>query len=319
MAKSPFLESVRKEVRTKQYSLQTEKSYLYWVRQYILFNDKKHPETMGNLEIERFLNNLAVNRKVSPATQNQALCAIIFLYRYVINRDIENLKYTFTKTPTRLPTVLDQPEVGSLFAHLQGKYLLIASILYGSGLRINEALALRVKDIDFTNQAIFVFRGKGRKDRYTLLPETIVPNLRKQIEETRIVHQNDLSEGYGLTSVPPSLHRKYRNTLKDFAWQYIFYSTNRCVHPYDNYVCRHHIHHSTFTRHLRKTVLKSKITKRVTAHTFRHSFATELLKSGADIRTVQELLGHTDIRTTEVYTHVVGNRRAGTKSPVDVL
>ncbi len=274
---------------------------------------------MSNAEIERFLNHLAVNRMVSPATQNQALCAIIFLYRHVVEREIKDLKYTFSKKPVRLPTVLDQREVALILSQLSGKYRLVTSLLYGSGLRINEALALRIKDIDFTNNSIFIFRGKGGKDRYTLLPSSVALDLKQQIEKSRSMHANDIAEGYGLTSVPPSLHRKYRNTLKDFAWQYLFYSSTRCIHPYDGYVCRHHLHPSAYSRHLRKAVVKSKLSKRVTAHTFRHSFATELLRTGSDIRTVQELLGHADIRTTEIYTHVVGSRRAGTRSPIDIL
>ncbi|ARU57250.1 integron integrase [Oleiphilus messinensis] len=319
MKKSPFMETVRNALRTKQYSLQTEKSYLYWVRQFIIFNDKRHPKDMGNAEIERFLTHLAVNRSVSPATQNQALCAIIFLYKYVICRDITDLRYSFTKKPIRLPTVLNPPEVADILANMDGKYRLITKILYGSGLRINEALSLRVKDIDFTNQSIFVFRGKGRKDRYTLLPELIVPDLKLQIERCKKIHQEDLIEGFGFSSLPASLHRKYKTALKDFAWQYVFPSTGRCIHPKDGYVCRHHLHHSAYSRALRSAVVKSAIPKRVTAHTFRHSFATTLLKSGTDIRTLQELLGHTDLKTTEIYTHVINNRRAGSMSPVDLM
>lgn len=319
MPRSPFLESVRTELRTRHYSLRTEKSYLYWIRQFILFNNKRHPETLGNIDIERFLNNLAVNRQVSPATQNQALCAIVFTYRHVIQRDIEDLKYQFAKKPKRLPTVLVQEEVEAILQTMEPKYWLITGLLYGCGLRINEALSLRVKDVDLKAGSVFVFSGKGRKDRYTLLPRILVPKIKAQVSEVRSLHEQDLAEGYGLTSVPKALHRKYGSAMKDFSWQYLFPSSTRCVHPYDGYVCRHHLHHSAYSKKLRKAVLNSGINKRVTAHTFRHAFATELLQSGSDIRTVQDILGHSDIRTTEIYTHILGNRRAGTVSPMDRL
>lgn len=319
MSKSPFLQSVRTEIRTKQYSYRTEKTYLYWVRQFILFNDKKHPEVMGNHEIERFLNHLAVNRGVSPATQNQALCAIIFLYKNVLKREIENLHYKMSKTPRRMPTVLNPEEVASILGNMDAEYWLITALLYGCGLRISEALSLRIKDIDLKSRNLLVFNGKGRKDRYTLIPGNVRENMDRQIAHSRAIHESDLAEGFGLTSVPASLHKKYGPVMKDFGWQYLFPSSTRCAHPIAGYVCRHHLHHSTYARQLRQAVQASGITKRVTAHTFRHAFATELLRSGSDIRTVQEILGHSDIRTTEIYTHIIGDRRAGTVSPFDRL
>jgi integron integrase len=317
MTRSPFLELVRTELRTRRYSLKTEKVYLFWIKSFILFNDKKHPEEMGNFEIERFLNNLAVNRQVSAATQNQALCAIIFLYRFIIGREIKGLKYSFTKREQSIPTVLSHQEAKSVIANMKGHHWLIASILYGSGLRINEALTLRIKDINLTNNTLFVFRGKGKKDRYSLLPKSLNAAVAEQINRVKIIHNNDIQEGFGLTSLPPALIRKYGNSIKDFSWQYLFPSTTRCVHPYDGYICRHHIHESAFRKQLRKAVLIADINKQVKAHTFRHSFATELIQNGTDIRTVQELLGHTDLKTTEIYTHVVGSRFSHTMSPVD--
>jgi integron integrase len=317
MARSPFLELVRTELRTRRYSLKTEKVYLFWIKSFILFNDKKHPEEMGNFEIERFLNNLAVNRQVSAATQNQALCAIIFLYRFIIGREIKGLRYSFTKREQSIPTVLSHQEAKSVIANMKGHHWLIASILYGSGLRINEALTLRIKDINLTNNTLFVFRGKGKKDRYSLLPKSLNAAIAEQINRVKIIHNNDIQEGFGLTSLPPALIRKYGNSIKDFSWQYLFPSTTRCVHPYDGYICRHHIHESAFRKQLRKAVLIADINKQVKAHTFRHSFATELIQNGTDIRTVQELLGHTDLKTTEIYTHVVGSRLSHTMSPVD--
>ena len=319
MSASPFLELVRTELRTRHYSLRTEKTYLYWIKGLILFNDKRHPIELGNKEIERFLNHLAVNRAVSAATQNQALCAIVFLYRYVIKKDIKGLNYAFSKRDVTLPTVLSAAEARLVIDNLNGVHKLIASLLYGSGLRINEALKLRVKDIDFCNNTLFVFRGKGRKDRYTLLPKSCTADLEAQVAVVKSMHLKDLTAGYGFTSLPPALVRKYGNAIKDFAWQYLFPSSTRCVHPVDGYVCRHHLHETSFRKQLRAAVLQSNINKRVKAHTFRHSFATELLRGGADIRTVQELLGHTDIRTTEIYTHVIGDKFAYTTSPIDKL
>jgi len=316
---SPFMERVRSELRTRHYSLRTENTYLYWIRHFIRFNDKCHPETMGNAEIEHFLNYLAVHRRVSAATQNQALCAIIFMYRHVIKRDIEDLNYGFAKRPRNLPTVLSAHEVASILHQLHDKYWLITALLYGCGFRIHEVLALRIKDIDLHNRSIFIFRGKGGKDRYTLLPATLISPIQRQIAVTKNIHQTDLSEGYGFTSVDSALKRKYGKALSDISWQYLFPSSTRCQHPYDGYICRHHLHSTAYSKQLRKAVKASSIYKRVTAHTFRHSFATNLLLSGSDIRTVQELLGHSDLRTTEIYTHVIGQRRAGTLSPVDAL
>lgn len=317
MKPSPFIEQVRSELRTRHYSLRTEKTYLYWIRHFILFNYKRHPETMGNPEIEQFLNYLAVHRRVSAATQNQALCALVFMYRHVIKRNIENLNYGFAKRPKNIPTVLSPQEVAAILHQLDAKYWLMTALLYGCGFRIHEALSLRIKDIDLHNRSIFVFRGKGRKDRYTLLPDTLLSPLQEQIARSKDTHKMDLSEGYGFTSVEPSLKRKYGGSLMDFAWQYVFPSSTRCRHPYDGYICRHHLHGTAYAKQLRKAVKASGVNKRVTAHTFRHSFATNLLMNGSDIRTVQELLGHSDLRTTEIYTHVINQRHAGTRSPID--
>jgi integron integrase len=317
MSSSPFLASVRTELRTRRYSIKTEKVYLYWIKHFILFNDKKHPQDMGNHEIERFLNHLAVNREVSAATQNQALCAIIFLYRYIIQKEITGLRYSFTKREQSIPTVLTHDEAKSIISFLTGQYWLIASLLYGCGLRINEALAIRVKDLNLQDNTLFIFRGKGKKDRYTLLPKSLNSAITAQIAKVKVLHTQELTQGYGLTSLPPALIRKYTSAAKDFCWQYLFPSSTRCTHPYDGYVCRHHIHESSFRKQLRSAVLSSNIPKRVKAHTFRHSFATQLLLNGTDIRTVQELLGHTDLKTTELYTHVIGTRFSHTVSPLD--
>jgi integron integrase len=314
---SEFIEQVRQEMRVRRYSLKTEKAYLGWIKQFIWFHELKHPQDMKNLEIEAFLNHLANHRKVSSSTQTQALCALIFLYKYVLNIGIEDLKYGFSKKEKRLPTVISANEANHIVNLLSFKYRLICLLLYGAGLRISEALQLRIKDINYTNNTLFVFKGKGAKDRYTLLPEKVVPDLKKQITHSIKLHKKDTNEGYGLTSLPASLLKKYKTAAQDTSWQYIFPSSVRCHHPTDGYMCRHHLHESSFRKNLREAVKQSGINKRVTAHTFRHTFATLLLMNGTDIRTLQELLGHSDIRTTEIYTHVMGAKFAGTKSPVD--
>jgi integron integrase len=317
--KSPFLASLRDVIRVKRYSLQTEKSYLYWVKYFIIFNDKRHPKDMGAAEINHFLTHLAVNRGVSAATQNQALCALVFMYKNMFDEQFDGLIFSYAKRPKNIPTVLSPDEVTLIINKLRMPFQLIVSILYGSGLRLNEVLRLRIKDIDFANQTIFIFRGKGQKDRLTILPKELNNPITNQINNVETKHKQDLLDGFGLTSVPASLHRKYKSAMKDFAWQYLFPSSTRCEHPIDGYICRHHLHPSTLTKNLRQAVLKAKICKKVSAHTFRHSFATALLLNGTDIRTVQTLLGHSDLRTTEIYTHVIGERHAGTISPFDCI
>ncbi len=314
---SQFIESVRQKLRALRYSYRTEKSYLRWMRAYIRYHNYQHPNTLGEADIDAYLSHLANTKNVSAATQTQALCALVFMYKKCLGYEELTLQFGFSKKPKNLPVVISTEEAKQIIGKLSGKYHLIASLLFGAGLRINEVLRLRIKDINFDNNTIFIFRGKGAKDRYSLLPKSLIEPLKHQINVAKKAHQKDLNEGFGLTSLPPSLHRKYKNALKDTSWQYIFPSNNRCVHPIDGYICRHHLHETAFRKQLRQAVLATKIDKRVTAHTFRHSFATELLRSGSDIRTVQELLGHSDIRTTQVYTHVIGDKYSGTKSPVD--
>jgi integron integrase len=267
---SEFIEQVRRDIRAVHYSLKTEKAYLGWIKQFIRFHDFKHPKDMRNLEIESFLNYLANERKVSASTQNQALCSLMFMYRRVLKLTIQDLSYGFSKKPKRLPTVITADEAQCILIHLPPKYKLICGLLYGAGLRISEALNLRLKDINFTNNTIFIFKGKGGKDRYTLLPEKVVPALKAQIEYSTKLHNRDLREGQGLSSMPPSLINKYKAAAKDKSWQYIFPSTVRNHHPTDGYICRHHLHESAFRKKLREALLKTNVTKRVTAHTFRH-------------------------------------------------
>jgi integron integrase len=267
---SQFIEEIREIMRTKRYSIKTEKAYVNWIKSYIRFHEYKHPKDMAEEEVSLYLNYLANRKKVSASTQNQALCGLVFLYRHVLKSELTDLKFGYSKQAKRLPTVMSAPEVLKILQNLTGIHHLIASILYGAGLRINEALSLRVKDIDFDNGTIFVFRGKGQKDRVSLLPKSISDDLKVQISKVKRIHAKDVAQGYGLTSLPPSLHKKYGQTLKDIHWQYIFPSTTRCKHPHDNYFCRHHLHESSFRKQLRTAVVQAQISKRVTAHTFRH-------------------------------------------------
>jgi len=318
MGQSPFLEQIRNIMRTKHYSIQTEKTYLLWIKRFILFHKKRHPKDLGEQEVTDFLTYLAVKRHVTSSTQNLALCAIVFMYKHVFERELTLLPDTVrARAPKRVPTVLSHEEALNIIRQMTGKYKLAFSLLYGCGLRKAELLKLRVKDIDFAGKSVFVFRGKGSKDRVTMMPHSLVPALMQQIESVRAIHQRDIAEGGGETSLPSGLARKYPYAIKELKWQYLFPSTTRCQHPVDGYYCRHHLHWTALTKALRVAVKKAGVTKHVTAHTFRHSFATQLLLAGADIRTVQELLGHNDLRTTQIYTHVIGQHSSGTTSPID--
>lgn len=318
MSRSPFIESIRVVLRTKHYSLKTEKAYLHWIRRFIYFHGKRHPKDMGELEVEQFLTHLAIEVKVSPTTQNQALCAVIFMYRHVLEMDLTNMSFQFAKTPVRVPEVLSHKDAIAVIEKLQGVHKTIATLMYGGGFRISEVLKLRLKDFDFERSTIFIFRSKGQKDRVTLFPELAKDAIATQIKKVEGIHQKDINEGFGLTSLPSSLLRKYGKAATNLSWQYAFPSTTRCVHPYDGYVCRHHLHQTAFRKTLRKAVQETGILKRVTSHTFRHSFATRLLETGHDIRVVQELLGHDDVKTTQIYTHVLGKHKSGAISPMDV-
>ena len=320
MANSPFLESIRHVMRTKHYSIQTEKTYLLWIKRFILFNQKRHPKDLGEQEVTQFLTHLAVNRKVTSSTQNLALCTIVFMYKHIFERELTLLPDTIrARAPTRVPTVLSHKEALSIIGLMKPKYKLMFSVLYGSGLRKAELLKLRIKDIDFDAKNLFVFRGKGGKDRTTMLPNKLLKPLQTQVEKVRAIHTKDIAEESGMTSLPPSLARKYPHAVREFKWQYLFPSTTRCEHPYDGYFCRHHLHSTALARELKVAVKSSGVAKHVTAHTFRHSFATQLLMAGADIRTVQELLGHKRLETTQIYTHISKISFERIKSPLDRL
>ncbi|GAA0858830.1 integron integrase [Aliiglaciecola litoralis] len=320
MVLSPFLESIRQILRTKHYSIQTEKAYLVWIKRFILFNKKKHPQDMGEHEVTNFLTHLAVDRHVTSSTQNLALCAIVFMYKHVLHRELTLLPDTVrARAPKRMPTVLSHDEAMALINLMSGHYKLMFSLLYGCGLRKAELLRLRIKDIDFDSNNVYVFRGKGGKDRVTILPDSLIEPLKSQIAKVRNIHDKDIAEGEGKTSLSSSLAKKYPYAVVEFKWQYLFPSTVRSKHPIEGYYCRHHLHWTSLTKALRKAVTQTGICKHVTAHTFRHSFATQLLKRGTDIRTVQELLGHTDLKTTQIYTHVIGQHSSGTTSPIDKI
>ncbi len=318
MAKK-LLDQLRETLRLKHYSYRTEASYVDWVRRFILFHDKRHPTEMGAPEIQTFLLHLANDRNVSASTQNQALSALLFLYREVLHKEIEPVILSAAKRPQRLPTVLSREEVLHLISQLNGTHKLMAQLLYGSGLRLMECVRLRVKDVDFEYKCITVRDGKGEKDRIVPLPETIIPDLKRQIERVRLLHEEDLAAGYGEVYLPYALAEKYPNAARELTWQYLFPAHKRSPDPRcEGKERRHHLDPSALQRAVRRAAQKVGLPKRVTCHTFRHSFATHLLQAGYDIRTVQELLGHKDVRTTMIYTHVLQRGGLAVKSPLDL-
>ena len=256
---SQFINDISKFMRAKRYSLKTEKAYIYWIKYYIHYHDRKHPKEMGSPEVSDYLSHLANVKKVSSSTQTQALCALVFLYKHILKQDIGKLDFGYSKKPKRLPCVMSTNEVARVMEYLSGIHLLIAGILYGAGLRISEVLKLRIKDIDFDNKTIFVFRGKGQKDRISILPKSLIEPLQTQIAMVKRTQEKDLAEGFGDTSLPPSLHKKYGKSLRDPKWQYVFASRTRCIHPFDGYICRHHLHATSFSKKLRTAVETSKI------------------------------------------------------------
>lgn len=320
-SKSPFLESVRAVIRVKHFSYRTEEAYLAWIRRFILFNDKRHPQEMGADEVRLFLTHLAVEKNIAAATQNQAFAALLFLYRYVLEKPLENIENVVrAKKPRRLPEVLSKTEVERVFAYLRGgDARLIANLLYGAGLRLSEALRLRVKDVDFEYRQITVRDGKGAKDRVTVLPEKALEPLKTHLENiVRRLHEEDLRGGFGAVYLPFALERKYKNAARDWIWQYVFPAAKRSVDPRSGVERRHHLAEGAVQRAFRNALAQAGIDKKASPHSLRHSFATHLLENGYDIRTVQELLGHKDVRTTQIYTHVLHKNKFAVKSPLDV-
>ncbi len=317
MPEPKLLDKVRTEIRLKHYSVKTEKAYTNWIRRFVLFHNKRHPKDMGAEEIKSFVDNLVTNHHVSSATQNQALQGILFLYKNILNKDvgwIENIKRSLRVK--HLPVVLSKKEVAKVFHNLEGTNKIIVSLLYGSGLRLSEALKLRIKDIDFDYKQILLRDGKGEKDRHTILPDSVIPELKKHLNGVYLKHKEELKIGKGETILPYALKKKYPNAGKEFGWQYAFPADKFIKDKDSGLVLRWHIHESTIQRAVKEAVKKAGIIKTASPHTFRHSFATHLLENGYDIRTIQELLGHNSIKTTMIYTHVL-NRGLGVKSPLD--
>lgn len=320
MSAPRLLDQVREKIRVKHYSIRTEKSYVDWIKRFILFHDKRHPEKMGGPEVEKFLTHLATDRNVTASTQNQALAAILFLYREVLKIELPWLDdMQRAKKPARLPVVLTRAEVRGVLSHLDGMMGLMAALLYGSGLRLMECVRLRVKDVEFDYKQLVVRDGKGGKDRVTMLSDNLVDPLKQQIERARVIHEQDLREGFGAVYLPFALERKYPNAPREWAWQYVFPATHRSVDPRTNIERRHHIDEKRLQRAMKNAVRAASIHKPASCHTLRHSFATHLLENGYDIRTVQELLGHTDVATTMIYTHVLNKGALGVNSPLDRL
>ncbi|MFP8490015.1 integron integrase [Gracilimonas sp. Q87] len=320
MAKSKLLEQVRQEIRRRNYSYKTEQSYTSWVVRYVKYHGTVHPKKLGDAEVEQFLNHLANNRNVAGGTQNQALSALVFLYKEVLSKEsleLSNLKRA--KKPKRLPVVLSVEETMALFKELHGVAALICRLLYGSGLRISEGLRLRVQDIDFDYEQLWVRSGKGLKDRVTLLPQKCIPELREQIKKVEMLHQKDLSKGYGKAILPKALAEKYPNENKELRWQYVFPSKIISKDPRSGLQHRYHLSDKYVQKRVKKAAKKAGLNKKVTCHTLRHSFATHLLQNGYDFRTVQELLGHKNLKTTMIYTHVINKGGNYIKSPVDIL
>jgi len=313
-----LLDEVRRHLRARHYSLRTEALYLAWIRRFIRDSGRRHPREMGGPEVERFLSGLATVGKVAASTQNQALSAMLFLYRVVLGIELPWMENVIrAKRPQRVPTVLSREEVVRLLAAMDGRPWLLASLLYGTGMRLMECLRLRVKDVDFSRNEIIVRDGKGGKDRRTVLPRSLIEPLQREIERARTIHVADLVAGFGRARLPHALARKYPRAESDFGWQFVFPSVQRSNDPLDGVIRRHHIDDAVLARALKTGRLKAGIVKPLSAHTLRHSFATHLLESGYDIRTVQELLGHKDVATTQIYTHVLNRGGQGVVSPVD--
>lgn len=316
--KPRLLDDVRRQLRFKHYSFRTEQVYIGWIRRFILANGKRHPRDMGATEVERFLSDLAVHGAVAASTQNQALSALLFLYREVLKIDLPWMENILrAKRPRRLPVVLSQGEVRRLLAAMDGRPWLLASLLYGTGMRLMECLRLRVKDVDFARNEITIRDGKGGKDRRTMLPRSLVEPLQREIERARELHRQDLAAGLGETLLPHALARKYPHAARDFGWQFVFPSQHRSRDPRDGSERRHHFDDAILARALKRARRDAGIAKPLSAHTLRHSFATHLIEAGYDIRTVQELLGHKDVATTQIYTHVLNRGGHGVQSPLD--
>jgi len=315
-----LLDQVRGKIRLKHYSIRTEQAYTDWIKRFILHFGKTHPRDMGAAEVEQFLTHLAVHGNVAASTQNQARCALLFLYKEVLAIELPWLaNVEQAKTPKRLPVVLNRDEIQAILSRLTGTHWLIASLLYGTGMRIMECLRLRVQDVDFKRREILIRDGKGFKDRVTMLPMSLVATLQTHLLKVRELHEGDIKQDFGAVYMPNALERKYLNAAKEWRWQYVFPATRLSTDPRSGSVRRHHVQEQAIQRAVKQAVRDVDLTKAATPHTFRHSFATHLLEGGYDIRTVQELLGHSDVSTTMIYTHVLNKGGKGVTSPLDQL
>jgi integron integrase len=313
-----LLDEVRRALRMRHRSPRTEEAYLYWIRRFIRFHDRRHPRELGRDEIERFVSSLATDHRVSASTQGQALSALVFLYRQVLHLPFDWLdQLVRARKPKRVPVVLARAEVAALIARLDGVHQLMAALLYGSGLRLLECCRLRIKDVDLERREITVRFGKGRKDRITLVPESLIEPLAVHIERVQALHQRDLRNGAGYVVLPDSLDRKYPQAQRDFLWQWLFPASRTYADLTTGQCRRHHAHETGLQRAVKTAARAAGIRKRATCHSLRHSFATHLLERGHDIRTIQELLGHADVSTTEIYTHVLNRGPFGVQSPLD--
>jgi len=320
VVKKKLLDIVRDKIRFKHYSYSTERTYIGWIKQYILFHDKKHPIEMGKIEIEQFLTYLAVEKKVSPTTQNQAFSALLFLYREVLGLDMsdQNIQALRAQERKHIPVVLTKAEVQTILENLTGIYQLLVSLMYGCGLRMKEALNLRIKDIDFGFNKVYIWDSKSLKDRTTPLPLKLKQRLLAQVDYVENIHQKDLKDGYGSVFLPFALEKKNPKAKYDTKWQFLFPMNNVSKDPRSEIIRRHHVHPATLGRNIKVAAEKSNINKKVTSHIFRHSYATHLLQAGIDLRSIQELLGHKSVETTMIYTHVVSEmNKAKLVSPLD--
>lgn len=315
-----LLDRVRDAIRRRNYSLRTEQAYVFGIKRYIRFHGRRHPDQLGAREVEAFLTHLAVKAEVAAATQNQALSALLFLYKAVLGQELPWLdNVERAKRPKRIPTVLTVEEASALLAQLSGTRWLMASLLYGCGMRLREVLGLRVKDVDFRQRQVVIRGGKGNRDRVTMLPDALADPLTRHLEKVRVVHSRDLADGFGTVYLPHALARKYPNAAREWGWQYVFPASHRSSDPRSGEFRRHHLDESVLQKGIRAAARAAGIAQPVSCHTFRHSFATHLLQSGYDIRTVQELLGHKDVSTTMIYTHVLNRGGRGVVSPLDRL
>lgn len=315
---SRLLDRVRKAIRTRHYSIRTEEAYVRWIREYILFFGKRHPEELGAKEISTFVSHLAVGRRVAATTQTQALSSLLFLYREVLNVPVEWVDdIERAKRPRRLPVVFTREETRAVLGRPRGEAWLTASLLYGSGLRLMECIRLRVKDVDFARLQITVREGKGNKDRITMLPPSVAEPLRRQLERAKALHESDLREGLGHVYLPHALARKYPNAEREWCWQYVFPASKRSNDPRTGREQRHHMAETALQKAVKGAIRAAGVNKAGNCHTLRHSFATHLLETGYDIRTIQELLGHADVQTTMIYAHVLSRGGKGVRSPLE--